>query len=229
MSFLSQIGVIILIVFIIVILIRANKTLEEVCEEGEHFVDEWDLRQQKKMTRIMEKEENREKKKLQKANKKDENKRNGEELTEENLEDEKEGLERERDEDRTYENIIPMNRYINPALTLIELDEKHMPVRKIVVSRLPFSIGRDKENDLVLDDLCVARKHCRIVERNGNYVMEDVGSKNKLFVDGMITDRIVLSDQLHIYIGNAEFFVERYVDRSDYTRIGQGIKERYYE
>ena len=57
MSILSQIGVVVLIAFIILILIRSNKTLEEVSKEGEHFVDEWDLRQQRKAERLIEKEQ----------------------------------------------------------------------------------------------------------------------------------------------------------------------------
>ena len=57
MSILSQIGVVILIIFIILILIRSNKTLEDVAKEGEHFVDEWDLRQQKMAERLLQKEE----------------------------------------------------------------------------------------------------------------------------------------------------------------------------
>ena len=63
MSFLSQMGVIILIIFIIIVLIRANKTLDEVYEEGEHFVDEWDLRQQKKEARALERQNRKQEKK----------------------------------------------------------------------------------------------------------------------------------------------------------------------
>lgn len=57
MSILSQIGILILIGCIIFILVRSNKTLEKAAEEGEHFVDEWALRQQKKEERLLEKEE----------------------------------------------------------------------------------------------------------------------------------------------------------------------------
>lgn len=48
MSIISQIGVVILIAFIVLVLIRSNKNLKKASEEGENFVDEWALRQEKK-------------------------------------------------------------------------------------------------------------------------------------------------------------------------------------
>ena len=48
MSIISQIGVVILIAFIVLVLIRSNKNLKKASEEGESFVDEWELRQEKK-------------------------------------------------------------------------------------------------------------------------------------------------------------------------------------
>ena len=44
MSIISQIGVVILIAFIVLVLIRSNKNLKKASEEGENFVDEWALR-----------------------------------------------------------------------------------------------------------------------------------------------------------------------------------------
>ena len=48
MSIISQIGVVILIAFIVLVFIRSNKNLKKASEEGENFVDEWALRQEKK-------------------------------------------------------------------------------------------------------------------------------------------------------------------------------------
>ena len=48
MSIISQIGGVILIAFIVLVLIRSNKNLKKASEEGESFVDEWALRQEKK-------------------------------------------------------------------------------------------------------------------------------------------------------------------------------------
>ena len=79
MSILSQIGIVVLIGCIIFILIRSNKTLKEASEEGEQFVDEWALRQQKKEERALEKEERRQEKEERLRDKK-ERKKNKKEL-----------------------------------------------------------------------------------------------------------------------------------------------------
>ncbi len=276
MSILSQIGILILIGCIIFILVRSNKTLEKAAEEGEHFVDEWALRQQKKEERLLEKEEReqerkerlREKREQRLTNRKtkrqeelwdaeadddwDEDERWEEESddepqddrwradddwTRENDQDEDNGWEAEKDRDeesgRNVESgdqkIISMHEYRNPGITLVQLDETHRPVLRTRVTKLPFTIGRSPENVLVLDDLCVARKHCRIVERDGSYVLEDVGTANKLFYHGQITDHIVLGDQLTFYIGNVEFRVEMGMSRSGHTSLYQRAGERYYE
>jgi len=67
MSIISQIGVVILIAFIVLVLIRSNKNLKKASEEGENFVDEWALRQEKKE----EIKQKREEKKLEVRNEKE--------------------------------------------------------------------------------------------------------------------------------------------------------------
>ena len=247
MSILSQIGIVVLIGCIIFILIRSNKTLKEASEEGEHFVDEWALRQQKKEERALEKEERRQEK-AERLRDKKESKKNKREL----LYEEEESWDREDDRDEDADNdqedgwnsepeqsagdrnagrekIISMDQYRNPGIVLVQLDEAHRPTARVRVTRLPFTIGRSADNMLVLDDLCVARKHCRIVEKNGAFILEDVGTANKLFAGGAVTDHVVLSDQTTFYIGNVEFRVEMGMTRSGSTHLYQGAGERYYE
>ena len=282
MSILSQIGIVVLIGYIIFILIRSNKTLKEASEEGEQFVDEWALRQQKKEERALEKEERRQEKEERLRDKK-ERKKNKKEL----LYDDEEEWEEDRwnrqdnwnrendwdadndsdqeddwnreeswnaaDENRcedgrhrdggmrgemqhsgrrsttSREKIISMDQYKNTGITLVQLDEGHRPAARVRVTKLPFTIGRSEENMLVLDDLCVARKHCRIVEQNGTFILEDVGTANKIFAGGAVTDHVVLADQSTFYIGNVEFRVEMSMSRSGHTHLYQGAGERYYE
>ena len=69
MSIISQIGVVILIAFIVLVLIRSNKNLKKASEEGENFVDEWALRQEKKE----EIKQKREEKKYRKSYKRNRN------------------------------------------------------------------------------------------------------------------------------------------------------------
>jgi len=45
-------------------------------------------------------------------------------------------------------------------------------------------IGRDVNNDVVVNDSEVSRKHARLVMRSGGYALEDLGSTNGTFVSG---------------------------------------------
>lgn len=231
MSILSQIGILILIGCIIFILIRSNKTLEKASEEGEHFVDEWELRQQKKEERRLEKEERKQEKAQRFLEKKQEKAQEWiSDMDEDTAEDEEELLSQTVQREYTdNKKIISMDHYKNPGIILIQLDEAHRPINQIRVTNLPFTIGRSSENMLVLDDLCVARKHCRIVEKDGLFLLEDVGTANKIFAGGTITDHVVLSNQLTFYIGNVEFRVEMSGARSENTHLYPGAGERYYE
>lgn len=227
MSILSQIGVVILIAFIILILIRSNKTLEEVSKEGEHFVDEWDLRQQRKAERLIEKEEKKHQKKLSLSEKSQSDFIEEAEM-EEAWDEEPEQYEKEPGR-KENPKIVSMENYRNPGITLIEYDENNQVVRRVKVDRIPFTIGRSTENQLVLDDLCVARKHCRIVEKDGQFILEDVGTANKIFVNGRMEEKVPLRNQLKMYIGNVELLVEMGMERSHRTQLYQSVGEYYYE
>ena len=45
-------------------------------------------------------------------------------------------------------------------------------------------IGRDVNNDIVVSDQEVSRKHARLVMQAGGYVLEDLGSTNGTYVNG---------------------------------------------
>ncbi|HBY61430.1 MAG TPA: FHA domain-containing protein, partial [Solibacterales bacterium] len=47
---------------------------------------------------------------------------------------------------------------------------------RVVLEPLPFLIGRQADNSLVLRDNRVSRTHARIVGEDGGYVVEDLGS-----------------------------------------------------
>jgi pSer/pThr/pTyr-binding forkhead associated (FHA) protein len=45
------------------------------------------------------------------------------------------------------------------------------------------TIGRSPDNDVFLDDVTVSRKHAVLLDRGGEYVIEDLGSLNGTFVN----------------------------------------------
>ena len=122
--------------------------------------------------------------------------------------------------------IVPMKRETT-GITLMKLDANHRVMARYRVNKIPFTIGRSTSNDLVLDDLCVARNHCRIIERDGRYLLEDVGTMNKLYVNGMVTGQVPLSDGLRVYIGNEEFQIAVEGGRSQSTRLYKNAEGSY--
>jgi Protein of unknown function (DUF3662)/FHA domain len=63
-------------------------------------------------------------------------------------------------------------------------DEKHP-----LDGRGPWSVGRSQENDIVINDPNVSRRHARISRADGGFVVEDLGSTNGTLLDGAPIDR----------------------------------------
>jgi hypothetical protein len=55
--------------------------------------------------------------------------------------------------------------------------------------RGPWSVGRSQENDIVINDPNVSRKHARISRADNGFVVEDLGSTNGTLLDGAPIDR----------------------------------------
>jgi FHA domain/zinc-ribbon domain len=63
------------------------------------------------------------------------------------------------------------------------------------------TIGRSPDCDIFLDDVTVSRKHAVLVERNGDYLIEDEGSLNGTFVNRKRIDaatRLESGDEVQI-------------------------------
>jgi FHA domain-containing protein len=76
--------------------------------------------------------------------------------------------------------------------------------REIGLGPEPLAIGRDPQNDLVLDDRRVSRKHSEIRLRLGRYTLYDLQSTNGTYVNGRRVAEMVLSDGDRLSIGGVE-------------------------
>ncbi len=56
--------------------------------------------------------------------------------------------------------------------------------RDIEIGRTPFTMGRQGDNDLVLLDTRISRRHARVMKDGDGYYLEDVGSRHGTFVNG---------------------------------------------
>jgi len=73
--------------------------------------------------------------------------------------------------------------------------------KRVPVDPIPFLIGRQPENHLILRDSRVSRSHARIVVENGAYVLEDIGSRHGTFVNGKRVTRKALENTDRVEFG----------------------------
>jgi phosphoserine phosphatase RsbU/P len=85
-----------------------------------------------------------------------------------------------------------------PALAVINPSGNRS---RIPLEPLPFTIGRQGDNNLVLRDNRASRAHARIVGENGDYFIEDLNSRHGVFVNGQKVKRHKLTDADRIDFG----------------------------
>jgi pSer/pThr/pTyr-binding forkhead associated (FHA) protein len=74
-------------------------------------------------------------------------------------------------------------------------------IGRFVFEKDIMSIGRAKDNDVVIENLSVSRNHARIRFHNGKYVLTDLNSANGTFVNGERHTKIELGDGDKIQVG----------------------------
>src|SRR4030043_414699 len=74
--------------------------------------------------------------------------------------------------------------------------------REILLTGGSLSVGRQEDNDIVVADRLASRRHARLDREQGQYLVQDVGSRNGTYVNGQrITEAHVLRDGDEIQIG----------------------------
>jgi sigma-B regulation protein RsbU (phosphoserine phosphatase) len=90
-----------------------------------------------------------------------------------------------------------------PAVTpasLVVIDPNSHRTR-VRIEPVPFRIGRQPENDLIIRDTRASRTHARILIEQGEYVIEDCGSRHGTFVNGKKITRQPLHTSDRIELG----------------------------
>ena len=70
-----------------------------------------------------------------------------------------------------------------------------------------LSLGRDPENDVVLSDPTVSRRHCRLLPREDEVQVEDLGSLNPLTINGQQAKEGVLRVGDELVAGETHFLI----------------------
>ena len=78
------------------------------------------------------------------------------------------------------------------------------------------TIGRRRDNDIVLDDPAVSRSHAQIEIERGEVFIEDLESANGVVVSGQfIHERTRIEPGFEIIMGSHRFFLALDTDRDD--------------
>jgi hypothetical protein len=78
--------------------------------------------------------------------------------------------------------------------------------------RGPWGVGRSQENDIVINDPNVSRRHARISRSDNGFVVEDLGSTNGTLLDGAPIDREMIEGGDELTFGQS---VARFIRRID--------------
>ncbi|HEX7962543.1 MAG TPA: SpoIIE family protein phosphatase [Terriglobales bacterium] len=88
----------------------------------------------------------------------------------------------------------------NPYLLFVEGEQQ----RQIPLQKVPFTIGRRPEKDLIVPDPRVSRDHAEIILVDGEYCIVDQGSKHGTFVNGQQVHRHRLANRDRIHFGSQD-------------------------
>ncbi|MEX2260844.1 MAG: SpoIIE family protein phosphatase [Bryobacteraceae bacterium] len=77
---------------------------------------------------------------------------------------------------------------------------------RMAVAEVPYKIGRQTDNHLVVRDSRVSRNHARIVFEEGDYFIEDTKSRHGVYVNGVKVERSRLKNSDRIEFGFSDSY-----------------------
>ena len=85
---------------------------------------------------------------------------------------------------------------------------------KFLINKSKFTIGRNPESDIFLDDITVSRKHAVLFKVGHNFNLKDTGSLNGSYINGKIVDNSTLEHGDKIQIGKYIFLFFHHIKNS---------------
>src|SRR5580692_125189 len=92
---------------------------------------------------------------------------------------------------------------------------------RVELAPVPFNIGRQAGNHLVVRDSRASRTHARITAEKGQYTIEDNGSRHGVFVNGSKVTRHPLRSNDRIDFGISDSYHFYFALNSDADRLMQ--------
>jgi|CXWL01.1.fsa_nt_gi pSer/pThr/pTyr-binding forkhead associated (FHA) protein len=120
-------------------------------------------------------------------------------------------VEADEDEDITHQTLSvaasrPMLRVVG-ALS-------GSPERYFVSPAGVTTIGRASDNDIVVATAAASVHHCRLIQKDKTFTLEDLGSTNKTWVNGKAIDKAVLRHGDEISVGDSVFVFALFGNRT---------------
>ncbi|MBI3174554.1 MAG: FHA domain-containing protein [Chloroflexi bacterium] len=84
---------------------------------------------------------------------------------------------------------------------ILHISTYGQPSRKILLEQTSYRIGRDEDNDIVLESSVVSRRHGILELRGTDWVYTDLGSRNGTLVNDHPIKQVSLRDGMKIHIG----------------------------
>jgi phosphoserine phosphatase RsbU/P len=108
-----------------------------------------------------------------------------------------------------------------PAKTaIVTIVEPNGTRREMPLAPLPFRIGRQAGNELTLRDSRVSRQQAQIVELDGAFILEDLGSRHGTFVNGEKILKHELKAGDRVEFGVPDSYQLLYIGDEDSATIG---------
>lgn len=95
-----------------------------------------------------------------------------------------------------------------PPIARLRVLEPHGGDRRLLLHGGMLTIGRGPENDLVLGDPRVSRRHARIQTRQGRLVLSDLASRNGTRVNGVPIDEVAIGFGDEVVMGDTRLIVD---------------------
>ncbi len=125
-------------------------------------------------------------------------------------------------------------------MILITVHDKDHP-QKFTFTNTPVVFGRDQENNVILNDPSVSRKHAEITAGDFGYILRDLNSRNGIYKDGEKVSSLALTGKNTLFLGDTKIDIEvaqvladtkatkRQVfnDKSPSTRLGAVLRLAY--
>lgn len=96
---------------------------------------------------------------------------------------------------------------------IVRLKLREREVAQWILDQQSLSIGRTPDNDIVIDNLAISRRHACVEDSPKGLVIRDKGSVNGLEVDGRICSEALIEDGTQVKIGKHTLSFEAETER----------------